>query len=130
MGASRVTIGYIDASAVAVSLSPGSSGDRAAAIWASFDAACTSTLTEVEVPSLIGRSLDRVAWVWAMNTLSVVLPNDLSHRSAVDLAWLGAPASVALHVAAAETIQADHFLTADFTAAQWADIRGLNVITL
>ena len=37
---------------------------------------------------------------------------------------------MAIHIAAAETTQADHFLTADTVAARWADIRGLNLIAL
>ncbi len=125
-----MTVGYIDGSALIASLSPGSTGDRVAAIWSSFDAACTSQFTELEVPSAIGRNLDRVAWVWAMNSLSMVMANEESHRTAIDLAWLGAPPGVAIHIATAETTQADHFLTADTIAAQWADICGLNVIAV
>ncbi len=125
-----MTVGYIDGSALIASLSAGPAGDRAAAIWSSFDATCTAQFSEVEVPSAIGRNLDRVAWVWAINSLSVVMANEEVHRTAIDLAWLGAPPAVAIHVAAAQTTQVDHFLTANTVAAQWADVRGLNVIVV
>jgi hypothetical protein len=125
-----VTVGYLDGSALAASLSPGSLGDQVAAVWSAFDATCTSSFTEIEVPSLIGRQLDRVAWVWAINSLSLVAVNDEVQRAAVDLAWLGAPPAVAFHVAAAVTTEADHFVTVDEQCASWAEVRGLNVVKL
>ncbi len=123
-----MTVGYIDGTALAASLAPGPVGDRVVAVWSSFDATCTSYFTEVEVPSLIGRRIDRVAWVWAVNALSLVTLNDEVQRAAVDLAWLGAPPSIAFHVSAAVTTEVDHFLTVDDTSASWAEMRGLNVI--
>jgi hypothetical protein len=127
---SKVTVGYIDGSALAASVSPGPAGDRVADVWSSFDAACTSQLTEVEVLSRIGRQVDRIAWVWAINALSIIMVNDETQRGAVDLAWLGAPPITACHVAAAVTMEADHFVTVDETSASWAQMRGLNVIKL
>jgi class 3 adenylate cyclase len=125
-----VTVGYIDGSALAASVSPGPVGNRVAAVWSSFDAACTSQLTEVEVLSLIGRQLDRIAWVWAINSLSVVTLSDEIQRRAVDLAWLGAPPNIAFHVAAAATMEADHFVTVDEISSAWAQMNGLNVVEL
>lgn len=125
-----MTVGYIDGAALAASLVPGPVGDRVAAVWSAFDATCTSFLTEVEVPSLIGRQLDRVAWVWTINSLSLVTLNDEVQRAAVDLAWLGASPSIAFHVAAAATTEVDHFVTVDDASASWAEMRGLNVIKL
>lgn len=125
-----MTVGYIDGVALAASLAPGPVGDRVAVVWSSFDATCTSSFTEVEVPSLIGRQLDRVAWVWAINSLSLVTLSDEVRRAAVDLAWLGAAPSIAFHVATAETTEVDHFVTVDDACASWAEMRGLNVIKL
>jgi hypothetical protein len=125
-----VTVGYIDGSALVTILSPGPRGDKGAAVWASFDATCTHQFSELEVPSSIGRSLDRVAWIWALNSLSVIAPHTAMHANAIDLAWLGAPPLVAVHVAAAESVQVDHFVTADPIAESWATLRGLNVISL
>lgn len=125
-----MTVGYIDSSALIKILSPGPAGDVGAAAWASFDATCTYHLSEIDVPSVVGRSIERVAWIWALNSLSVINPNDALHRTAVDLAWLGAPTIVALHIAAAETTNVDHFVTADDVSRSWASIRGLNVISL
>jgi hypothetical protein len=130
VGTTEVTIGYFDAAALATILAPGEAGDRGAALWASFDAACTQQFSEIEVPSRIGRQLDRMAWVWALNSLSVVGATDQLHTAAVDLAWLGAPPSVALHVAAAELTAVDHYVTSDAVAASWAAARGLDVISL
>ena len=89
-----------------------------------------SQLAEIEVPSAIGRQLDRVAWIWALNSLSLIMFNPEMHAAAIDLAWLGAPAPVAVHVAAAELTGVDHFVTTDAVAASWAAMRGLNVIAL
>lgn len=125
-----MTVGYLDGSALAASLSPGYVGDRVASVWSSFDAACTSQFTEVEVPSQIGRHLDRVAWVWAVNSLAIVGMSDDLHHTAVDLAWLGAPPNVALHIAAARTTEVDHFVTVDAVAASWAEMQGLNVVKI
>ena len=125
-----MTVGYLDGTALVASLSPGAVGDLVAAVWMSFDATCTSQFTEIEVPSIIGRRLDRVAWVWAINSLSIVMVNDEVHRAAVDLAWLGAPSNIAFHIAAAATTAVDHFVTVDDTAATWAEMRGLNVVKL
>jgi hypothetical protein len=125
-----VTIGYLDGQALITTLSPGAAGDRGAAIWASFDATCTHQFSELEVPSTIGRQLDRLVWVWALNSLSVIAHNETMHKAAIDLAWLGAPIPVALHVAAAESTGVDHFVTSDPVAESWALMRGLNVISL
>lgn len=125
-----MTVGYLDSHALVAILSPGPAGDRAAAVWAAFDAACTHQLSEIEVPAAIGRQLDRVAWVWALNSLSLVMFNPEMHAAAIDLAWLGAPTQVAVHVATAESAGVDHFVTTDPVAASWASLRGLNVIAL
>ena len=125
-----MTVGYLDGHALVAILSPGPAGDRGAAVWAAFDAACTHQLSELEVPSAIGRQLERVAWVWALNSLSPIMFNPEMHAAAIDLAWLGAPAPVAVHVAAAELTGVDHFVTTDAVAASWAAMRGLNVIAL
>ncbi len=125
-----MTVGYIDGPALVASLSPGAVGDQVAALWSSFDATCTSQFTEVEVPSLVGRQLDRVAWVWAINALSIVTLNDEVHRAAIDLAWLGTPPNIAFHVATAVTTEVDHFVTVDSVSASWAEMRGLNVVKL
>jgi hypothetical protein len=125
-----VTIGYLDATALITILSPGPAGDRGGAIWSAFDAACTHQITEIEVPSLIGRQLNRVAWVWALHSLSTILANEEVHAKAIDLAWLGAPLGTALHVAAAELACVDHFLTSDPIGESWASLRGLDVIFL
>lgn len=125
-----MTIGYLDGTALVSILSPGSAGDRGSAIWAAFDATCTHQLTEIEVPSRIGRQLNRIAWVWALNSLSTILFNEDLHERAIDLAWLGAPAVAALHVAAAELACVDHFVTSDPANESWASLRGLDVILL
>lgn len=125
-----MTVGYLDGHALVAILSPGPAGDRGAAVWEAFDAACTHQLSEIEVPSAIGRQLDRVAWVWALNSLSLVMFNPEMHTAAIDLAWLGAPTQVAVHVAAAESAGVDHFVTTDPVAASWASLRGLNVIAI
>ena len=125
-----MTIAYLDGTALISILSPGPTGDRGAAIWAAFDAACTHQLTEIEVPSRIGRQLNRVAWVWALNSLSTILSNEELHERAIDLAWLGAPLAAAVHVAAAELACVDHFVTSDPINESWASIRGLHVIVL
>ena len=96
-----MTVGYLDGHTLVAILSPGPADDRAAAVWAAFDAACTHQMAEIEVPSAIGQ-LDRVAWIWALNSLSLVMFNPEMHTAAIDLAWLGAPTQVAVHVAAAE----------------------------
>jgi hypothetical protein len=125
-----VTVGYVDGFALATVLSPGERGALGSRVWAALDATCTSAITEVEVPSLIGRQLNRVAWVWAFNSLSIVSESDEVHRRAIDLGWLGAPAIAALHIAVAEVVKVDHFLTADEVTASWATIRSLDVISL
>jgi hypothetical protein len=45
-------------------------------------------------------------------------------------AWLGAPTMVAIHVATAEHLGVDHFLTTDPVSSSWANLRGLNVVHL
>lgn len=126
----RVTVGYLDSSAIVSVLSPGRKGDRVAALWSSFDATCTYDLAEVEVPSLIGRQIDRMAWVWAINSLSVISSNSEIRTTAIDLAWLGAPPLVAFHVSAAEAAGVDHFVSDDDVARSWAAMRGLNTVSL
>ena len=125
-----MTIGYIDGFGLAAVLSPGPAGDRGALVWDALDAACAHRIVELEVPSAIGRSLDRMAWIWALHTLSMMTTTSDVSASAIDLAWLGAPPLVALHVACAEHIGVDHFITADDVSASWASIRGLNVLKL
>jgi hypothetical protein len=125
-----VTIGYVDGSGLATILQPGAAGDRGAQIWRALDACCSNDLVEFEVPSSIGRSLNRVAWIWALNELTMV-PIELAvRRAAIDLAWLGAPTLASIHVACAEAVGADHFLTSDETSASWAAIRGLDAVVL
>jgi hypothetical protein len=125
-----VTIGYVDGSALGAILSPGEAGRVGASVWKSFDATCAHQVVEIEVPSAIGRDLNRVAWIWALNSLTLVPPTDEMRATAIDLAWLGAPPIVALHVAVADRIGVDHFVTADNVAASWAEMRGLNVVVL
>lgn len=123
-----MTIGYLDGSALITILSPGAAGERGSSIWRAFDAVCTHQLTEIEVPSHVGRQLNRVAWVWALNSLSTISMSDELHAKAIDLAWLGAPLSTAVHVAAAEFARVDHFVTSDSTSESWASLRGLDVL--
>jgi hypothetical protein len=125
-----VTVGYFDDSALAAVLTPGDQGDRCSAIWSSFDAACTHTISEIVVPSVVGHNIHRMAWVWTLNSISVMSHTEQTQAVAIDLAWLGAPTIVALHVAAAVVSQADHFVSADSIAQSWAALRGLNVVTL
>lgn len=125
-----MTIGYLDGSALAVIMKPGDPGERGAKVWGVFDLACTHQLSEVEVPSEIGRSMNRFSWVWAMNLLSVVSMTEEIQSKAIDLAWFGAPASVAMHIAAAEVVGADHFLTANTVSESWSTLRGLNTIRI
>ena len=35
-----------------------------------------------------------------------------------------------MHIACAEVLEADHFVTGDPTVLRWADVRGLNVVDL
>jgi predicted nucleic acid-binding protein len=125
-----MTICYFDATALASLLTPGPSGDRCASVWKAIDAPFSHDHVEIEVPSLIGSQLNRVAWIWTLNSLARTHYNEDIRKAAVDLAWLGAPPNVAIHVATAESVGADHFVTADSTAESWATIRGLNVIAL
>jgi predicted nucleic acid-binding protein len=125
-----VTIGYLDSSALAVIMLPGDAGQRGAEVWNALDSACTHHLSEIEVPAEIGRDLNRFSWVWAVNLLAMVSPTEEIHAAAIDLAWLGAPASTAVHVATAISIQVDHFLTANAVNESWAQLRGLHTIRL
>ncbi len=124
-----MTVGYIDASALAAMLTPGQIGQRIADVWRSIDAMCAHSIVNLEVPSVIGRHLDRVAWVWTLHSLSVVEGDPQGFQAAIDLAWLGAPPLVALHVAVAAHLEADHFVTTDPVAASWATIHNLSVVT-
>ena len=125
-----MTVGYIDSSALAVIMLPGEAGAKGASAWDALDSACTHQFSEIEVPADIGRDLNRFSWVWAVNLLSIVSMTDEIQRAAIDLAWLGAPARVAVHIAAAVTMGADHFLTADETTESWALLKGLNTIRI
>jgi hypothetical protein len=125
-----VTIGYLDGHALAAIQSPGEPGGTGAAIWRAFDATCSHSIIEIEVPSLVGRQMNRLAWVWALSALSLIQAHDELFKAAIDLAWLGAPTNVALHVAAAEFVGVDHFVTADAVTASWAEMRRLNVTNL
>ena len=89
---------------------------------------CALEIVEFEVPSGIGRSLDRMAWTFLVNSLSVVRWTPDMQTRAIDLGWLGAPASAAMHIACAEVLEADHFVTGDPAVLRWADVRGLNVV--
>jgi hypothetical protein len=60
-------------------------------------------------PAEIGTDLNRFSWVWAVNLLSIVSMTEEIQTAAIDLAWIGAPASVAIHIATAESTGADHF---------------------
>ncbi len=123
-----MTVGYLDSSALAVIMVPGEAGQRGSVIWNALDSACTHQLSEIEVPADIGRDLNRFGWVWAVNLLAIVSMTDEIHAAAIDLAWLGAPVSTAIHVATAECIQVDHYLTANAISESWAQLRGLNTI--
>jgi hypothetical protein len=125
-----VTVGYLDSSALSLIMVPGEAGAKGAAVWDAFDSACTHQFSEIEVPAEIGRDLNRFSWVWAINLLSIVSMTEEMQRTAIDLAWLGAPASVALHIAAAEATGADHFVTGSEVAESWSLLRGLNTIRI
>jgi hypothetical protein len=125
-----VTVGYLDSSALAVIMLPGDLGAKGAAIWDALDSVCTHQLSEIEVPAEIGRELNRFSWIWAINLLSIISMTNEIQAAAIDLAWIGAPAWVAVHVAAAETMRADHYVTANEIAESWALLRGLNTIRL
>ena len=114
---------------MATILSPGEPGARGASIMRTLDAACALDVVEIEVPSQIGRNVDRVAWVWMMHSITLVSCTPEMRETAIDLGWLGAPLLVALHVACAEHLQVDHFVTAHDAAASWAAVRGLDVVT-
>lgn len=125
-----MTVGYFDSSALALIMLPGDAGTRGAAVWDALDSACTHQCSEVEVPSEIGRELNRFSWVWAVNMLSIVAMTDEIQAMAIDLAWLGASGSAAIHVASAKAIGADHFVTASRSNESWALIQGLNTIVI
>jgi hypothetical protein len=125
-----VTVGYLDSSALALIMVPGDAGQKGAQVWDALDSACTHQLSEIEVPAEIGRELNRFSWVWAINLLATVPMTAEIHAAAIDLAWLGAPASVAVHVAAAENLGVDHYLTGNPVNESWALLRGLNTIRL
>jgi hypothetical protein len=125
-----MTIGYLDNSALAVIMLPGDAGTKGAAVWNALDSACTHQLSEIEVPADIGRDLNRFSWVWAINLLATVHMTEEIHAAAIDLAWLGAPTSVAVHVATAERVGVDHFVTGNDVSESWALLRGLNTVRL
>jgi hypothetical protein len=125
-----MTVGYLDGHALAAIQSPGEPGATGAAIWNAFDATCSHTIVEIEVPSLVGRQMNRLAWIWTLSALSLVDQQADLVNAAIDLAWLGAPPIVSLHIAAAEFVGVDHFVTADAVTASWADMRRLNVTNL
>jgi hypothetical protein len=125
-----MTVGYFDASALVAVLSAGAVGEQGVAVWKALDAVCASDLVEIEVPSEIGRHVDRIAWVWTLNALSIIALDDDSRTAAVDIAWLGAPPLVAVDVAIAERIGVDHFVTTSNVAMSWATIRGLDTVLL
>ena len=125
-----MTIGYFDPSALESLLSPGAAGDRGSQLWKALDAVCVHEMAEIEVPSAIGRHVDRLAWMWTLNSLALVSFDDEIRGAAIDLAWLGVPALIAIHVATAERVSVDHFVTADAQAAEWASMRGLATVLL
>ena len=126
-----MSVGYFDTASLIAVASPGAVGDLGAAVvWKSLDAVCALEIVEFEVPSAIGRSLDRMAWTFLVNSLSVVRWTPDMQTRAIDLGWLGAPASAAMHIACAEVLEADHFVTDDPTVLRWADVRELNVVDL
>ncbi len=126
----HVTIGYLDGSALCSILSPGIGGATGARIWKSFDAACSHNFVEIEVPAALGRSMNRVAWVFALNSLAMMTWSDDLRSEASELAWLGAPAIPALHLASARRSGCDHFVTADQTSFDWAELLDLQPILL
>jgi hypothetical protein len=125
-----MTIGYFDSSAIEATLSVGEAGQMAVDIWRGMDAVCVHDMVEIEIPSSIGRHLDRVAWIWTLHSVTLVASDDEIRTRAIDLAWLGAPPLVALHIAAAERVGADHYVTHSEASASWAAIRGLNSVLL
>jgi predicted nucleic acid-binding protein len=125
-----MTICYFDATALVSLLTPGPSGDLCAAVWKAIDAPCSHDHVEIEVPSLIGTQLNRVAWIWTLNSLALTRYTEDIRKAAIDLAWLGAPPNIAIHVATAQSVGADHFVTSDSTTESWAMIQGLNVIAI
>ncbi len=125
-----MTVGYLDGSALALIMVPGEAGSKGAAVWDALDSACTHQFSKIEVPAEIGRDLNRFSWVWAVNLLSIVSMTEEIQTAAIDLAWIGAPASVAIHIATAESTGADHFLTGSEVAESWALLRGLNTIRI
>jgi hypothetical protein len=125
-----MTVGYFDAGALVAVLSAGGVGGQGVAVWKALDVVCASDLVEIELPSQIGRRVDRVAWVWTLNAVSIVALDDDSRAAAVDIAWLGAPPLVAIDVAIAERIGVDHFVTTSEVAVSWATVRGLDTVLL
>ena len=125
-----MSIGYFESSAVVSLLAPGRRGDVAAEVWKSLDVVCASKWMEIEVASGHGRQLDRMVWVWTVEALNLVDWTPEMHEIAIELAWLGAPVSVATHVACATVVTADHFVTSSAVAHDWAELRGLNVVRL
>ncbi len=125
-----MSVGYFDTSSLSAVASPGAAGDLGAAVWKSLDAVCVLDIVEFQVPSNIGRSLDRIAWTFLVNSLTIVRWTPDMHTRAVDLGWLGASACAAMHIACAEVLEVDHFVTGDPTVRVWAEARGLNVVDL
>ena len=125
-----MTIGYFDANALVAVLSPGAAGEQGVVLWKAMDSICAHEVVELEVPSLIGRQLDRVAWVWTLTSMAITRFDDEIRTRAIDIAWLGAPPLVAVHVATADRVGVDHYVTADPVASSRASISGLDVVAL
>jgi predicted nucleic acid-binding protein len=125
-----MTVGYFDSSALVAVLSTGAAGEQGVAVWKALDAVCASDFVEIEVPSIIGRNIDRIVWVWTLSALSIIALDDESRAAAVDIAWLGAPPLLAVDVAIAARVGADHFVTTSEVAVSWATIRGLDAVLL
>ena len=64
-----MSIGYLDGSALAEAMRRGDLSRRVIDVWRALDAACVHEFVQIEVPSLAGRELDRMAWIWGAQLL-------------------------------------------------------------
>jgi hypothetical protein len=72
--------------------------------------------------------LTGVAFAMAIDTLTVIAPTDEIHRSAVALARIGVDPLTAVHLANAQAVEADVFLSTDAERSQRAANLGFTVL--